>query len=418
MKNNKILLFIKIRKEFILFSLLRVLIMILGLVTNIFIVRKLSVNDYGIFSVAFMLVGLVTTFGFSWSSSSILYYGSKEKARYGSINKTFWARNIIIVFSIIIVTLIFIVFSKEINSYIGLDVSFLILIWLYVSVTEDYLSKYFLAINKQILSVMLSVTAKIVYLILIFIIQFDVRSLFLLNIISQATVIFYILKINKKDIGRFEFDRLWFKEILDFSLWQLFGFSGIYLINFGDTAVIKYFMTTEDVGIYNAAYKLFNAIVGFSFVISNYFASNISLYYEKKDYKKIKNFFYKERFIIFAASIGAHIITIIFSKQIIVLLYGDRYIQASEIFYILMIGSIFSYLSVFYFLYYNINKKYKILQILNIFQAILNITLDIIFINCFGIIGPAIATTSSIIITSTYSIVYCEKRIKKDTLMS
>ena len=55
--------------------------MVLSLVTNIFIVRKLTVNDYGIFSVAFMFIGLITTFGFSWSSSSILYYGGREKAK-------------------------------------------------------------------------------------------------------------------------------------------------------------------------------------------------------------------------------------------------------------------------------------------------------------------------------------------------
>lgn len=93
---KKLINYIRSRKNFILFSLLKVLIMILGLITNIFIVRKLTVNDYGIFSVASMLIGLITTFGFSWSSFSILYYGSKEKAKYGNFNKTFWARNIII----------------------------------------------------------------------------------------------------------------------------------------------------------------------------------------------------------------------------------------------------------------------------------------------------------------------------------
>ena len=117
--------------------------MLLSFITNIVIVRKLSVDDFGIFSIAFMFIGLVTTFGFSWSSSSILYYGSKEKAKYGNINKTFWARNLIIFFSLIITTILFFLFSQQINEYIGINVSYLILIWLYVSVVEDYLSQYF-----------------------------------------------------------------------------------------------------------------------------------------------------------------------------------------------------------------------------------------------------------------------------------
>ncbi|NMA74636.1 MAG: hypothetical protein GX963_10855, partial [Bacteroidales bacterium] len=117
--------------------------MALGLITNIFIVRKLSINDFGIFSVALMFIGLITTFGFSWSSSSILYYGSREKAKTGSINKTFWARNIIISISLLITTILFVVFRQAINEYIGLNVTFLILVWLYISVAEDYLSQYF-----------------------------------------------------------------------------------------------------------------------------------------------------------------------------------------------------------------------------------------------------------------------------------
>ena len=140
---QKIMSFINNRRNFIIFFLLKVLIMVLGLITNIFIVRKLTVNDFGVFSVALMFVGLITTFGFSWSSSSILYYGSREKAKTGSINKTFWARNIIIAVSLVLTTILFALFRNQINDYIGLDVALLILIWLYISVAEDYLSQYF-----------------------------------------------------------------------------------------------------------------------------------------------------------------------------------------------------------------------------------------------------------------------------------
>ena len=409
----RILKLIKNRKNFIVYSLLKVLIMVLGLITNIFIVRKLSVNDFGIFSLALMLIGLITTFGYSWSSSSILYYGSREKAKTGSLNKTFWARNIIIIVSLVVTTILFTLFRNEINAYIGLDAAFLILIWLYVSVAEDYLVKYFLAVKKQLMSSMLSVTAKVIYIVFLLLFDFDVKTLILLNIISHATVLLYIFGINKSDVGKFEFDKDWFKEVLNFSLWQLFGFSGLYLINFGDTAVIKYFMTTEDVGIYNAAYKLFNAIASFAFVISSYYAGSVSQYFVNNEREKIKRFFYKERFMIFGLSTVAHIVVMIFSKPIIITLYGERYIQSVVIFNILMIGSMFRYLTVFYMLYYNTNKKHKLQQTINIFRAILNAGLDIVFIQIFGLIGPAIATTIAMFTAFVFSFFYCEKRIKK-----
>ncbi|WP_212366985.1 lipopolysaccharide biosynthesis protein [Allobacillus saliphilus] len=392
--------------------MLRILTMVLGLVTNIIIVRQLSIEDFGVFSVALMLVGLLTTFGFSWSSSSILYYGSKEKERFGSINKTFWARNIIIFVSLIITTMIFILFRNQINAYIGLDIWFLLLLWLYVSVVENYLNQYFLAVNKQIMSTMLSITAKIFYIILILFLQFDVTTLIIIHIVSHASVILYVLGVNRKDIGKFEFDKSWFKEVLNFSLWQLFGFSGLYLINFGDIAVIKYLMDDQNVGIYNGANQLFNAIVTFSFVISSYFASSVSTYFEKNDGSAIKQFFYKERFYITGASVVAHLIVILLSEPIIVTLYGERYIESVSVFNILMIGSLIRYMAVFYTLYYNTNRKHKVLQYVNIVRAIINVLLSFILVKWFGIIGAAVGTTLAILVTFLFSVYYCEKRIK------
>lgn len=401
------------RKNFIFFSFLRVLVMVLSLITDIITVRKLTMNDYGIFSVAFMFISLVTTFGFSWSSSSIIYYGSREKAKTGSINKTFWGRNIIIAVSLIVTTLLFVFFRHQINDYIGLNVSFLILMWLYISVAEDYLNQYFLAVKKQLMSSILSVTAKLIYLLMVLIFTFDVKTLILINIVSHATVLLYILGFSKKDVGRFEFDKDWFKKVLNFSLWQLFGFSGLYLINFGDIAVIKHFMTTEDVAVYNAAYKLFNAIANFSFVISNFYAGSVTQYFAKNESCKIKQFFYKERYFILGLSTIAHLVVMIFSRYIIITLYGDRYADSVLIFNVLMVGSIFKYLSVFYMIYYNTNNKHKLQQMINIFRAILNIGLDIIFIQLFGLVGPAVATTIALLSGLIFSICYCEKRISK-----
>ena len=256
-------------------------------------------------------------------------------------------------------------------------------------------------------------TAKLIYLLMVLIYTFDVKTLIVINIISHATVLLYIFGFNKKDVGKYEFDKGWFKEVLNFSLWQLFGFSGLYLINFGDIAVIKHFMTTEDVAIYNAAYKLFNAIANFAYVISSFYAGSISQYFAKNEKSKIKQFYYKERFFIFGLSTIAHLVVMVFSRTIITTLYGDSYADSVVIFNILMVGSIFRYLTVFYMLYYNTNNKHKLQQTINIFRAILNVGLDIVFIQLFGLIGPAIATTIALFSGFIFSFLYCEKRILK-----
>lgn len=400
------------RKEFVLYTFMRIMVMLLGLVSNIFIVRKLSISDYGVFSLAYMFIGLLTTFGFSWSSSSIIYYGSKEKADTGSLNKTFWARNLIMLASVAVITLVFIIFRKYINDYIGEKLAGLLLIWLFINVWEDYLVQYFLAVKKQLYSGMLSITARVIYILCAAFMTYDVRMLIILNIISHASVLIYIFAINRKDVGNFSLDRDWFKEVLNFSLWQLFGFSGLYLINFGDTAVIKYYMTTEDIAVYNVAYKLFNNIADFAYVISGFYASGVSEYFAKANKRAIKNFFYRERFYILLLCTIAHVLTVLFAGQIIVFLYGSSYGGAADIFRMLMLGSLFRYVLIFYMLYYNINKKHKILQLLNLIQAIINLLLDIALINIFGLIGPAIATVISIFFTTAVSMFYCERKIR------
>lgn len=405
--------FLASRKDFIIFSTIKLTVQLLSLITNIFIVRGLSVEGYGVYSLALMLVGLATTFGFSWSSSAIVYYGSKEKAEDGHLNKTFWSRNIILFFSLLIVTGSFIIFKPDIDIYVGLDVSYLILCWIYARIIEDYMSRYFLAVRKQIFSTIMIFTARFTFLLLILCIKLDVKTVILLNIISDISIIFYLLKVDKKDIGKFQFNKVFFKEVLSFSLWQLFGFSGLYIINFGDNAVIKYYMTTEDVGMYNAAYRLFDGIARLSYVISSFYAANISVYVHNDNKVKLRKFFYRERYIIFGLSIFAHILVMLLSRNIILLLYGERYLDAVPILNILLFGSACRYLTVFYMLYYNTNRKYKVQQNINIARSIINILLDILFIRYFGLLGPAIGTSLAIFLTLIYSIYYCEKRIKK-----
>lgn len=386
--------------------------MALGLISNIIIVRKLSVEEFGVFSVALLVVNLITTFGFSWSSSSIVYFGSREMEQHGVLTKTFWSRNIIIFSSLLIVTLGIILFRNQINNYIGLNIWYLLILWLYVSVFEDYLVQYFLAVKKQILSSLLSITAKLIYILLIIIIPLDVISLIILYIVGHSSVVLYILGIKKSDIGKFTFDKDWFRKVLNFSLWQLFGFSGIYLLNFGDIAVVKHYMTDADVGIYNAAYQLFIAIVAFSFVVSNYYAPNVSAYFAGHNKEKVKHFYYKERIFIFFICLFGHLLAIILSKPIITALYSDAYLPAVPIFNILMIGSMMRHMTVFYTLYYNTNGKHQIQQTINILVALVNVALSIIFINLFGIQGPAWATVLTIMLSLLFSMYYCERRIK------
>lgn len=399
------------KKELIVFVSLKLVDSFIGLFLNMLVVKKLTMTDVGIYSIVLTILGFLVTFGFSWSSSAITYFGVQEKTRTGSLRKTFWTRNYIVLLGVIVLIIIFYFFNQKIENYIGIRISKLLIIWLIVKIIIDTLYTYFIAIKKQVISALIFVIGKVSFLVVLLTINLSLRNLIIANIICDSVGIIYIFKVDKKDIGKPIWDKEKLKEVLDFGLWQLFGFSGLYLINFGDNFIIKYFLTLEDVALYNIAYKLFNSIASLSFLFSSYYASLTMEAVERRNLKQIKKVFYKDRIIISIIIFIPHILVIAFANQIIVLIYGKDYLEAAKIFQILMIGSLISHVTVFNILIFNCLKKYKVGQIINILRALMNIILDIIFIKKYGVIGAAYGTIFAIMITKIYEVYYCEKTL-------
>ena len=385
----------------------------LVLLTNIIIARKMSVEGYGTYALIIMVLGLGLTLGFSWSSSAILFYGGKEKAKNGNIRKTFWSRNLIIGIMVVLVLLLFVIFDNLINKYIGYEVGYGIFAWLIFRVISDYLIKYFLTIKKQNFSVFISLTIKLAFLLLVIFSSLSIKNIIYFGIISESLSLLFIFKVDKNDLKNAILNKKYFKDILNFSLWQFFGFSGLYIINFGDNAVIKHFMSVKEVGIYNAGYKLFAGLARMSFIITNFYTSEIMEYIEFENNAKLKNFFFKKRFLILILVLIPHIILIIFAKPLILNIFGINYKLAVSIFKILVVGSFIKYCGTFYIFYLNGMKKHKYLQYINVLRAFLNIVLDIIFIQFLGIYGPALGTTIAILISFIILYAVSEGKIKR-----
>lgn len=413
MKINNYINIIKEKISLIRYVLLKIFDMGIGFLLNLYIVKKLTGYDYGVYTLILTVLGVLITFGFSWTSSSLMYFGVEEKLKYGSLTRTFWARNIILIVSYIIVGIAFLIFSKEINVYLTEPVSIYIFIWMTIRIFTNYLSSYFLAIEKREISIFVSLFIKIVVLIFVFGGNITLKKLLLISIYSEFFGLIWILKVNKTDFGKFIFDKHIFKQVLSFGLWQLFGFSGLYLINFGDNLVIKHYLKIEDVGIYNISYQLFMGMAAFSYIFSNYFAPQVVRGIREKNITLLKNIFVRDRFLIVILLLIPHIFVIMFAKQIIISFYGERYIKAIAPLVILTIQSLFEYYTVFNMIIFNCFKKYSILQIFNIIQAILNILFDIAFVSKLGIIGAAYGTFLSFLILAIIKTWYAKKILEE-----
>lgn len=411
---KELFLFIKEKRHFIQYVTLKIIYLALGLLPNMLIVRKISSIEYGKFSVFQLVVNLIISFGFSWSSSSILYFGAKEKLESGSMNKTFWSRNIIMGGSLLIFTIGIMLFNTQINEYIGIPhISIYVFVWLIIAIIENYLNQYFLAAGSQIFSMAMVIVPKIVYLILIYTVTFHVKSLIIIYIFTHSLTFLFIFKIQKRDIGRFVFDKDWIVKILKFSGWELFGYAGLYLINFGDIAVIKHYMGEADIAVYNIAYSLFTAVAGLCYLISNYFASQITVIFENKDSKELAKFYIHDRAIIMAVAAVVHFIIFVISNPIITFLYGTQYSKAGNIFKALLFSSVLQFGIVFYVLYTNCSLRNKSIHLLNILQAVINIIVDFILVPRIGLMGAAIGTLTAACITFLFQVILYEPQIQK-----
>ncbi len=393
--------------------MISLLVQILGMFTNIIIARKISISDFGTYTIILTVIGLVSTFSFSWSSSMVSFYGSKEISKEGNMRKTIQSRNIILFISFFITGVVFFVFSRQINEYVGKEFSSLLFLWVVIKAVNEYIAYYFIAREKKIISSTVGLVGRVVTVVLLLTLEYDLNELLLMLMVCELLTFGTIKFINKNDFKYTKFNKEYFKEVLSFSLWQLSGTVSIYIINSASLLVINHFYSKADVGIFNAAFKIFAGIFIMSNIITSYYVATLTRYFQNENKKQIKKFYINIRIGLFVLVLLVHLVLFIFADDIFSILYKNEYQSSVQVFQILLVASLCRYWTVFQVLYFNINKMYKFQQMLNISNAVLNILLCIILVPKVGIMGGAFATTFSALLIAIISSIICEPKIYK-----
>jgi O-antigen/teichoic acid export membrane protein len=190
------------------------------------------------------------------------------------------------------------------------------------------------------------------------------------------------------------------RELLSYSWPLLFTslLANILLAGRVDTIMIAYFSKTVDVALYNTAYPTAallllapTAILSiFLPVITEKFAKNRSI---ESDYKTVTRW-------ILLINMPFAVLLVLFSKDLLTLLFGGKYSPASSSLVVL---------SIFYLLYslacssenvLRMFKKTRFLLDVMLIQVIVNIVLDYLLIPAYGIAGAAISSGIASLFTS------------------
>lgn len=393
---------------------------VISLFDMMILTRILTTEQMGKYSLFLMIVNLALIVGLNWSDTSVVRHGREEYVQSKKINKSFWARMYLFVPVVIIFIALFLVFSRQITSYIGVEPKLIILLIVLFVLNGllNFITYIYQSSNRMKKSAYVALSQKIFYLLCLSLIFFNIFKanltgvLIIINVSFLLAIILNIITFDFDKIKPYAFSKEHFKKIWSYSWPQLIGFPGLYIINYIDLFVIKKYMTLQDVGIYSVAYSAFTNITLFIMIVYTVCMPLIVEYKTTKKFHMIKNHL-KKTPIFVAAWIIMVLIGLTLSKYIIPLIFSSKYVASVPTFNILLIASIFYFVSIYLLPIVNAFDLILYSQVFNLIKAGVNIAGDFILVPKIGIIGAAYATLASYFVGMVLSITLLTIKRKK-----
>ena len=189
---------------------------------------------------------------------------------------------------------------------------------------------------------------------------------------------------------------------------MMFVISVQFLILRSDILMLGLLTTTSDVGVYSAGAKLAQAATLAMVALNIIFSPRASELFHKENHTGLRRLYFKTLKYQALLTIGFIIILAVLAPYILAVL-GSEYAGALSVIYVLLCGYAINALwGPIPFLM--IMTKYEMQAMwLTFGAAILNIILNIIFINLYGILGAAIATVIAINLRNGIAFIYIKQ---------
>lgn len=376
------------------------------------VIARIGPEEYGSFSIALAIFGVITTISILGLNNGILRY----IPHYRTISKNNLVRKLIsfslgITFGVgIFFSSILFYFSEQISIYFFHNPDLTILLKIVsLAIPFNILNNILFFIFRSFKQIKYEVYIKNIIensnkLILTFILVyllgegiFGVSVAYVIPIFVTSIICLYIL--NKKIIPHkvLSSDPFPLKEILFYSLPLLFSTFLIMLLSWTDSFMLGYFMSSREVGIYNSALPTVQMLYVIPYAFSVLFLPLLSEIYVKSKKESFAGMYQISNKWILIINLLLFSFFILFPKEIIYYIFGKEYIEGGSALIILSIG---------FFINCTLNntedtlrliKKTKLILLNSIIITVLNIFLNLLLIPRYGINGAAIATTTSFI---------------------
>jgi O-antigen/teichoic acid export membrane protein len=399
---NYVFMFLnKLRKHpflfnFFSFNLSSLLIKILNLILFIFLVRYLTPSDYGIYTLVWAHITLLSPLmDFGTTSYGIIHLTPEKKEEFFPVFSLRFTLSII-VFLLTLISGVLIFYGKgQIPGFIIL-ISFVIfsnmisgsyLIWTAV-IQKAYRSSLVSMVFNSILTIVL------VYVLIRFKSLSTVfYSIFILYAVYTITTFFLLAK----QVGgrlRFRFNiKKWIAIVKQSYIFVLIGFfAGLYFKT--DIYLLQFLKSEREVGIYSAGYKFFEALL---FIVLSYNVSVTPIFRTllKKGKKLLIQKMKKDIALLFILGMTVSLAAYFLFPAFLSLIVKKSYLPSGSVLQIvifalpcILVSSVFS--NALY-----VMKKAFLVIYVYIFQIVFNIGLNIIFIPRYSYIASSYITVIS-----------------------
>lgn len=387
---------------------------VLQFLLNILCARSFGSEDYGLINYSASLIAFFTaigTFGFNGVITKFFACNESDSGRY--LGTTILTRIVYSLFAIIILQVI-ISFDDVCNARLNVIVLCQSLQILFG--TGDMFMYWFRYKNQAKQESILRLCAFFVSAIWRLIAIIYLRDLvwYVLGVSVEFGIFAFFLwrfyaKEYKKSALCFSFDTL--KEVLKISYPFILSAFLVTIYAQTDKIMLKDMINLEAVGIYSVSLTLAGAISIIPSALIEGFRPDIMLL-------KVSNeIAYRKRFqqlygLLFWLSVAYGVFITILAKPIIQILYGSQYLEAVSSLSIIVWYSSFSFFGSANNIFMVAENKTFWVQIFTLIGAILNIVLNIILIPCWGIVGAALASLLTQIVTN-YLLMFIIKPLRK-----
>ena len=407
-------------KNFLIKNSLKVLLLrasgiVLMFLLSLFLTNSFSAEIVGQYDFVRSFLMILSGASLLGTNQAIIYYSGilTSKKSFGSIKSIYFKMNFLILIACAILYAPLLVIDKEVinqifnkqGAYELVSLSLQGLVFYSITMLNidtiralkhTLISEGFRNIFRYtpffIFSIILYIIDSPEYLVLWFIYSFVV-----IFVISTVVVYFFLFNKNFPKSAAHNFSST---EILRASYPMALSAISYFLMQSTDVLFISAYDTFESVAYYSIAVKLATvtalALISVNIVI----APKIASIYNDKNFYQLKLILKKATRMNVVISLPIIIILLFFSEYVLST-FGSNYILAKNALWILLIAQFFNSITGPSALYLNMTGRQKKLNGILVISLLINVVLNIILVPDFGMLGAAISTTTSFVISKT-----------------